>query len=562
MNFTINPHPQAPLYQDLSQTNKYINQIIQELSTGRVDTANEELRQLIRQAGFVNLWFFLKFIAGHSGPYDAINTGLHLDICNFRQSPFCMDQGARFAGFLPRGALKSTILTHGSAAWEAVRWPDIQILILNSIEERAYEFCSLAFDTFRNNDMVKWLYPEYVINSKSAQMNLPNKTKRTAHNTWNYKGFSAKMEGTHVNLGIFDDIVGMEDLDSNMMGSMSMERAKKKFVTASNALLIKPKLDRVGLIGTRYALDDVYDVPLKDCHTVVGFNDGTIEPVEDGTWALYYRKWREHGVSIDEETYDENQIEKLRLIDPWYVATQLDNDPREGITIEFSKMRVYQAKLEKREDGYWLVRTGFGLDPNPSGEVRLDKCFVAVGVDFAGTNTGIRASTSKTAIEMFAMDGHGFIYLVAESCGYWDGSEVVRQLFAMNRKFEGYINTNILESNAMQKALIPIIRDMAYREELYFRYEPTPVSAPKDVRIRTTVGAALGQDIVYVCEGAGQTFMDEKELFPQSEYRKDALDAAAKAINALRKPWSEEEESELDYEEDYEFQRKVGKAGY
>ena len=562
MTFIFNDHNQAPLFKDRTQTTKYIDQIIQELQSGSFSDSNEPLRQLIRQAGFTNLFFFLKYIAGYNGPYDQINTGLHLDICNYRQSPLCMDPGARFSGFLPRSALKSTILTHGSAGWEALRDPTIRILIVNAIEERAYDFCTLAFNMFRDNEMVAWLYPEYIINPKSAKMVLPNRGRGAAEDTWNYKGFGGKMEGTHVNLGIFDDIVGMEDLDSNMQSSMGMERAKRKFVTASNALLIKPKVDRVGLIGTRYAIDDVYDIPLKDCHTVSGYQDGTIKEVIDGTWSVYYRKWRENGVSIDEDTYQETQIEKLRLIDPWYVATQLDNDPREGSLLELSKMPVFEAYLDRREDGFYLVRTGFGLDPNPPGEVRLDKCFCAIGVDFAATDTGITAKTSKTAIEMFAMDGEGRKYLVAEACGYWAGDKVVEELFAMNRKFEGYVNTNILESNAMQKALLPLIRNMAWKEELYFRYEPTPVSAPKDVRIRTIVGVSLGQGDFYVCRGEGKVFLEEKDIYPQSEYRKDALDASAKALNALRRPWSEEEENELDEEEEEWRDRKVGVAGY
>ena len=562
MLFTFNKHPQAPLYTDPLQANLYIKQISQEIASGNLSTTSEELRQLIRQAGFTNLYFFLKYLAGHSGPYDALNQELHLDICNYRQSPLCMDPGVRFAGFLPRGALKSTILTHGSAGWEALRNPEIRILIINSIEERAYDFCKLAFETFRNNEMVAWLYPEYVIDSKSAKMILPNRKKQAAEDTFNFKGFSGKMEGTHVHLAIFDDVVGMEDLDSNMQSSVGMEKAKRKFVTASNALLIKPKQDRVGLVGTRYSIDDVYDIPLKDCHTVAGYQDGTIKPTEKGTWSVYYRKWRENGHSIDPETYDESRIEKLRLIDPWYVASQLNNDPREGSTLDFYNHNVFESILDRREDGYWLIRTGFGLDPNPPGEVRLDKCFLAVGVDFAATSTGIKASTSKSALMLFAMDGEGYIYLVAEEGGYLEMDEVIKTLFKLNRKFEGYINTNILESNAMQKGLIPLIRNMAIQEELYFRYEPVPVSVPKDVRIRTAVGPPLAQKKLYVCQGQGKLFMEEKDVFPQSEYRKDFLDAAAKAISALRKPWSEEEVDELEAEEEESRNRIVSKAGY
>lgn len=562
-SFIFNPHPNAPLFNDLSQVDTYIDQIIQELETGRINTANEPLRQIIRQAGYTNLWFFLKYIAGHAGPYNLLNTELHLDICNFRQSDSCMEPGSRFGGFLPRSALKSTILTHGAASWEALRNPDIRILITNSVEERAYDFCKNAFKVFRDNDLVKWLYPEYVIPQNTAQMVLPNRQKYYTENTWNYKGFGGELAGTHVNLLLFDDIVGIEDLDANMVGSMSMERAKRKFATSSKALLVSPLQDRVGLIGTRYSVDDVYDMPINSCRRVFGFTGGNIQPAKDsGRWDIYYRKWREYGQSIAPETYDEKDMRELLEQDPWAYWTQYENDPREGSSLEFNKMYIGRARLESRPDGYWLIRISHPSNPDESGEVRLDRCYLAVGVDFAGTNRGITARTSKTAINLWAQDGETRRYLVEEQTGYWDGSEVVRRLFEVNRKFGGYIHRNILESNAMQKALIPLIRDMAYKEQLYFPYEATPVSAPKDVRIRTIVGTALGQENCYVCEHTGHDFLEQKDIYPASEYKKDSLDAAAKAINALRKPWSDDELDEYYEDEDAENSRKVGAAGY
>ena len=114
----------------------------------------------------------------------------------------------------------------------------------------------------------------------------------------------------------------------------------------------------------------------------------------------------------------------------------------------------------------------------------------------------------------------------------------------------------------MQKALIPLIRDMAFKESLYFRYEATPVTSPKDVRIRTIIGTALGQNNCYVAEDTGGSFLEQKDIYPSAEYKKDSLDAGAKAINALKKPWSDEEDEEYDLsEEDWE-ERRVGAAGY
>jgi hypothetical protein len=311
--FTINPHKKAPLFDNPAEANLVIQQLITELGSNNFSTANEELRELLREAGFVNLWFFLKFIAGYSGPYDLLNTELHLDIANFRQSPDCLKPGSKFGAFLPRSSLKSTILTHGAASWEALRNPDIRILITNSVEDRAYDFCKVAFSTFRDNDFTKWLYPEYIIPQKQAKMVLPNRNKNYVEDTWNYKGFGGELAGVHVNLILFDDIVGVEDLDANMVGSMSMERAKRKFETATRSLLVSQTKDRVGLIGTRYSIDDVYENVVQSCKKVVGFTDGNIKPVDGGNWTIYYRKWKEYGKSIFPDAYTEESMRDLLL---------------------------------------------------------------------------------------------------------------------------------------------------------------------------------------------------------------------------------------------------------
>jgi hypothetical protein len=99
----IAPHPEAPLFSQEKDPALVLKQAISEISSQGGFRDTEQIRQLLRQAGFVSLWFYLKFIAGYSGPYNLLNTDLHVEMCNFRQratvtpgfkgshvpSPFC-----------------------------------------------------------------------------------------------------------------------------------------------------------------------------------------------------------------------------------------------------------------------------------------------------------------------------------------------------------------------------------------------------------------------------------------------------------------------------------------
>ena len=81
----IAPHPEAPLFSQEKDPALVLKQAISEISSQGGFRDTEQIRQLLRQAGFVSLWFYLKFIAGYSGPYNLLNTDLHVEMCNFRQ---------------------------------------------------------------------------------------------------------------------------------------------------------------------------------------------------------------------------------------------------------------------------------------------------------------------------------------------------------------------------------------------------------------------------------------------------------------------------------------------
>ena len=63
-------------------------------------------------------------------------------------------------------------------------------------------------------------------------------------------------------------------------------------------------------------------------------------------------------------------------------------------------------------------------------------------------------------------------------------------------------------------------------------------------------------------DGTGEDFIHQKDIYPASEYKKDALDAAAKAISSLKRPWSEYEDEEYREEEEEEKERVRAKCGY
>src|SRR5208337_2753754 len=100
---------------------KRILDLFADISGDHPSTGVRSTLDMMRQAGLVNLWFFLKVIAGAYGPYSELNDELNLDMANWRQSDACMAPGARFLALMPRGFRKSTVFTHGAATWIVTR---------------------------------------------------------------------------------------------------------------------------------------------------------------------------------------------------------------------------------------------------------------------------------------------------------------------------------------------------------------------------------------------------------------------------------------------------------
>ena len=110
----ISPHPLAPSFAADANPQLVLEQLQKELTSANPQLT-PNLLQLIREAGFVSLWFYLKFIAGSDGPYNLLDEHLHLDMANFRQK-VATTAGIKSGLFVPRSCYKSTIASHGANA--------------------------------------------------------------------------------------------------------------------------------------------------------------------------------------------------------------------------------------------------------------------------------------------------------------------------------------------------------------------------------------------------------------------------------------------------------------
>lgn len=554
--FDICPHKDAPLLTSEKDGPKVIEQLISEMS-GHMATS-EDVREYLRQAGLVSLWFFLKYIAGFSGPYNKLDDNLHLDMANWRQSKSCMGIAARGAGFVPRSYYKSTIWTHGAIIWEIVRDPNIRIRLESNIMSKAWEFLGAVKVMFEQNELLSWLWPETkppqgydrTGNWSSDRIVMPNRTRFYPDATVKIGAMTGASEGGHVNLYTIDDPVGMDDLDSQRNSSIDMYKKKQRFINNKTSLLDEPTVDRVVLVGTRYALDDIYDVAVKDAYEFKGFVVPEFKVKEGGEWSIYNRLGEENGVYINPVKLNKKILEKAMEQDMWFAMTQLINYPQKAGLTEFHEMPPKFADMrwdDELQD--WLIVYDQNKNyDEESASVLLSECDVVMSVDPAGTDRGISARTSRTSIGIWARDWKDRVTRVFSSVGYYDVHKMFDEIFRGHLLYKGYVRGTFVESNAMQKILLPLLREMQSDKQQFINPQGVPASGDKVARIRNTVGLPLSRGKLYLIRQYSKDFMEEHSVFPMNAYRMDVLDESEKGITATRTPLSGSQMRRMDDE--------------
>lgn len=563
--YRITPHPDAPMFANPESSELALTRVIGSLQG--TTALSSEVSELVRQLALVSLWFFINVILKPSGAYEALDDALAIDQCNFRQSDVCMQPGATAATFMPRGFSKSRINTHGATTWELARNGNLTVVIANAIYEKALEFLHQVQRNITENDMIRRFFPEMIPGKGAGQCTdkvliLPNRTVSSVEPSCRCLGLTGAAEGGHYDLIVMDDLVGLDALDGQRQSSATMEMAKKWFRTNQNALR-KTRASRIILAATRYAIDDCYEDIYAHCRTVTGWTIGDLQPVEGGTWDIYYRLVEENGWYLRPDVMDKVTLENLIRDDYWAAMTQYYNSPTKTGLAEFVNAEVRLCSLIWDEPSKeWWIRKEEGNWDVEQKEIRLGSCDVLLSTDLAATEAGIKAKSCRSALAVWAKDADNNVYRVWSRVGYFSIFQIFDFIFDAHKTFPGLIRMTIIESNAFQKIIKPLLQ----REELVRNVSIRPMAVnaqgDKKARIRTAWGPALARRQVFATLETGKPVLEELRVFPMSETRLDTLDESEKAFVYLVRPDSQDERNRQEEEEETRAMTALNAVGY
>jgi len=536
----IVPHKDAPLFDpEKANPRENLTRALEIFHTGG-DVGPH--RDLLRQAGLVNLWIFTKYIAGYSGPFNLLTPHLHASMANFRQR--LLTPGTRGALFIPRGHFKSSLITEAASAWEIIRWPNIRIRITNAIAAKAEDFMHSIRNIFDDNPLMEFLYPEFYVSRPNVQprwseteMVSPARTRKFREATVEAGGVGGASEGHHYDLHLVDDLIGLKSLTSMQAASAEMIKARNWFWASEKSLLVSMRDSRVVVIGTRYAEDDVYSDILNRAYALEGGNVPDFEPNPDGRWVVYYRFVAEDGQIIFPENFTAGSLREMARDDWWTLVTQYFNWPQAAGLAELSDYPPKRCWLSRENNEWIITRWSGGEEIN----VPLSVMDVIQAEDPAATERYTSAKTSRTAWGVLATDEEENVYVIDLRADYVPPDVAIDWLFLGREKWP--IRASFLEMQGAFKMLGPMVRGEEAKRGKWLNLRAANAGTDKDARIRTTLQPVLSKGKLFTDDNCYDLLWEELRSFPQS-VRKDIMDMVSLGMGYLNKPLTEREEKQ------------------
>ena len=531
----VKKHPMSPLFNGADGSEKLI-QALTAISSKSLSTANEELRDLLKQACYASLWFFMKGVASFGGPFDKLTDHLHVDMTNWYQS--MMLPGVKAGGFIFRSAYKTTNWTSGANGWEILRDPNIIICLISGITSKALEMMATTEHIFDANEIMEWLFPElYVKNTNrdhwsTTEMISPGRTKWADQPTLKPLGVGVSAQGTHADLLKIDDIVGDTQLNEDRSAGAEMRKAGNWLMSNMNTLLMSPIFSRVFVGGTRYDVADPYEVIFKNMRSIKGADYAIPHKTkEDGIWDVYYRMAIEHELEIFPESVGKKQ---LMLMDEWTRMTQYYNNPYLYRKSEINNYEFGSCELSFEKGHERVIWTDYEGFEQSRYLIEMDLIQVADPAATEGSQATKRSSKSAHLLGCRDRDENYFI--IRGNIGHKEIYTVYDWFFTTMRVFGKWIRKSGMEMKGGFKLLEPQIRREQRKRKVKLKFGPIQTTGDKDARIRAYLETPLKNHKLFVIDSEFKKVIQaELDVFPNGLI-KDGLDVVAMFVQESREP--------------------------
>lgn len=473
-----------------------------------VQGQDSDLREDLRRMSENSLYFFGKGILG----YRDMTERCHGPFCAFLQHNVKQFKRA----LMPRDTYKTSAGTIAGSLWKGLHDTNQRILIANESATNAERMLRGIRGHLESNRTLRTLYSAEIprdvrkVRWNDTELDLV-RTQVFPEPTFDTIGMTGSVTSRHYSHMIFDDPISEEAVKSEKVMKDVINR-----LSAITALLTKPERDTVWLIGTRWALHDVYSWFDKAFGDKVGkFSRGIVED----------------GESIFPELMGLETIAlKRSVMGAYKFSCLMMNNPRNEELQDLSPDLLRYWRWANKE--HTVIETMSNTMEPTNQFYRTEDLDITVTVDLAPAERG---SSDRNAIVTLgvAPDGSAFVLdLFAKRC---TPIAVMDHIFAMAERWP--IHKLGIESVAYQKAFKYFLKDAADRRGAWLNVVELKASGKKEIRVRG-LQPILAVGRLYL-NPADQLLVNEIADFPLGEHD-DCVDALSMHLQ-IAQGWFNEE---------------------
>ncbi len=452
---------------------------------------DQEKTEKIKELAKDSLFFLSTTILGYKD-WDLVHDDLE---------KFLMRYSARKAILLPRGHMKSTIVTVAYVIKRIVANPNIRILIANQVWDMSRKFLreiksqleiSPLRGLFGSFVSPKWNEDEIVVAQRTKALKEP-----TVLTT----GSEAEITGGHFDLIILDDLTGLQNSQT------PEQREKTKRFRRSMFNLLEPGSELIE-IGTRWHLDDTFSVILGEERE---YYDVMVRQVVENGKIIFPKKFNLKFHPI-KKSWDYVDTPSMDYID--YLKKSM---PLSEFNAQYMNNPIDSENAIFRQSYFKY------FDRRPEG------LFVSLKVDPAISQ---RQEADYTAITVTGMDKNRDIYLLDYSRGHWTPSEIINNIFLKQSQWKP--QDVGLESVGFQKTLKWALDEEMRRRGNHFGVSEvkTGTSLSKESRIKALEPYYREGKIYHAKWMQGKELETELLTFPKSAHD-DLIDSLSMHLNVL-----------------------------
>lgn len=433
-------------------------------------------------------------------------SSFHKELCQF------VDTSPRKQKLIlvPRGHLKSTLITIGKSLQWICEDPTVRILIANATYQMAVAFLSVIKRHLTQNPTLIELFGPLGENPEKWSENMITLNQATVvggekEATVFCYGMGGNLVSQHYDKIILDDIVNEDNVNTR-------EQIEK---TLQFYRLCQPLLEKDGemlIIGTRWHEDDLYGYIMDKEN---GFLDDFMvyekKAIEGDLWdekAGEYTK----GQVLWEEKYSLQELSKIRRkMGPYTFSAQYMNDPVPPSDADFKRewFTYYEpVDLRGRDLNKYLL-----IDP----AISLDK------------------QADYTAMLTVGVDQFSNIYILDITRGHMKVNDIINNIFFL---YERWHPTAIgLEEVAFQRALRYALKQEEEKRKRFLNViELKPHTRSKDQRIKGLQPLYAGGKVLHNRDLPYNIYLEDELLrFPRGK-NDDMIDALAYALDMIHPP--------------------------